>query len=105
MSNLAHANKYQGGFCYAACQDLFSWYNPSIYHCRKGCDFAVGRVEDPKERETAEKMCKRWTAEQMHTYKGELDNIEELRVHADMFPDKPKNIFRACLAGIRRQKY
>lgn len=63
-------------------------------------------------------MCKRWTAEQMHTYRGELgnvarltssktfaDSIKELRVHADMFPDKPKNIYRACLAGIRRQKY
>jgi hypothetical protein len=31
-----------------------------------------------------------------------IDNIEDLRIHADMFPENPKNIYRACLAGVRR---
>ena len=31
-----------------------------------------------------------------------LDNLEDLRVHADMFPTKPENIYKACLCGIRR---
>lgn len=57
-------------------------------------------------------MCKRYTAEAMWTKRGELgiihysdrdiDNIEDLRVHSDMFPETPTNIYRACLAGIRR---
>lgn len=31
-----------------------------------------------------------------------IDNIEDLRIHADMFPENPRNIYRACLAGVRR---
>jgi len=34
-------------------------------------------------------MCKRWTTEVMHTYRGELDSIKDLRVHAEMFPTNP----------------
>lgn len=48
MVNLAKETKYKGGLCYAACQELFSFYNPSVLHCRKGCDFGEGRVNDPK---------------------------------------------------------
>jgi len=105
MANLAWSNKYQGGFCYAACGETFSWYNPAIYHCRKGCDFAVGRVNDPKGKSEASEMCKRWTAESIYTKRGELDGLEDLRVYADMFPTSPKKVFKACLAGLRRQKY
>ena len=53
-------------------------------------------------------MCKRYTSEIMWTKKGDLghsiikDKIEDLRVHSEMFPTKPENIYRACLAGIRR---
>lgn len=57
-------------------------------------------------------MCKRYTSEIMWTNRGELgskitkikikDSIEDLRVHSDMFPENPQNIYRACLAGIRR---
>lgn len=36
-------------------------YNPSIAICWKGCDYAVGRVNDPKGRDEAERMCKRFT--------------------------------------------
>eukprot|EP01016_Furgasonia_blochmanni_P032345 TRINITY_DN3338_c0_g2_i5.p3 TRINITY_DN3338_c0_g2~~TRINITY_DN3338_c0_g2_i5.p3 ORF type:complete len:115 (+),score=31.71 TRINITY_DN3338_c0_g2_i5:106-450(+) len=105
MANNAWNNKYQGGFCYAACQETFSWYNPATTHCRKGCDFGVGRVNDSQERLIAQDMCRQYTAETMWTYKGQLEKIEDLRVHADMFPTKPENIYKACLVGVRRQKY
>lgn len=74
MSNLAHDSKHKGGFCYAACQELFNFYNPSILHCRKGCDFAVGRVNVPEERPVANEMCKRYTSELYATDRGELGN-------------------------------
>lgn len=41
----------------------------------------------------------------MYTRTGELEGIQDLRVHSDMFPKSPDNIYRACLAGIRRQRY
>ena len=47
-------------------------------------------------------MCKRYTSEVIWTEKGQLDKIEDLRVHAEMFPTKPENVYRSCLAGIRR---
>lgn len=47
-------------------------------------------------------MCKRYTVETIWTYKGELDNISDLRVHAEMYPTNPENLYRACLAGTRR---
>lgn len=64
-------------------------------------------------------MCKRYTAEIMWTNRGELgffrlricfiifilDNLEDLRVHSEMYPTNPPNIYKACLAGIRRQKF
>lgn len=45
-------------------------YNPSIAICWKGCDYAVGRVNDPKGRDEAERMCKRFTTESMFTRTG-----------------------------------
>ncbi len=83
---------------------LFS-YNPSIAICWKGCDYAVGRVNDPKGRDEAQRMCKRFTTESMFTRSDELDNIKDLRVFSEMFPTRPENIYRACLSGIRRQKH
>ncbi len=47
-------------------------------------------------------MCKGYVAAYYKTDKGELDNIEDLRVHADMFPTDSVNMYRACLSGIRR---
>lgn len=64
-------------------------YNPSIAICWKGCDYAVGRVNDPKGRDEAERMCKRFTTESMFTRTGELDNIKDLRVFSEMFPTRP----------------
>ena len=105
MSTLFHKNKYEGGFCYAACQDLYNFFNPSTLHCRKGCDFGEGRVNDPAEHKRAEDMCKRYTAELYPVVKGELDALVDLRVHADMFPTNGENLYRACLSGVRRQLY
>lgn len=45
-------------------------YNPSIAICWKGCDYAVGRVNDTKGRDEAERMCKRFTTESMFTRTG-----------------------------------
>ena len=103
MAYLAFDNKYKGGFCYAACQDVFNFYNPSTMHCRKGCDFGMGRVNDEELRIEAQKMCKRYTSDMYVTKEGTLEKIDDLRVHADMFPDTPENLYRACLVGVRRQ--
>ena len=80
-------------------------YNPSIQHCWKGCDYGTGRVNEVEGRDEATRMCKRYTSEAMWTRTGELESIKDLRVHSDMFPTTPSNIYRACLAGIRRQRY
>jgi len=50
-------------------------------------------------------MCKRFTTESMATEVGELESVKDLRVHSEMFPTIPENIYRACLAGVRRQRY
>jgi hypothetical protein len=93
-----------GGICYLACEELFEMFNNSRTFCYKGCDYAVGRVNDPELRKEATEMCKRMTTEAMHTQE-DLDLIQDLRVSSFMMPDRPSNIFRACLAGIRRQRY
>ena len=105
MSTLAWETRYKGGFCYAACQELFNFFNPSVLHCRKGCDFGMGRVNDENLRLEAQKMCKQYTVELFKTEKGELDNIRDLRVHADMFPTDSEKLYKACLSGLRRQTY
>ena len=50
-------------------------------------------------------MCKKYTAQWYITKRGELESLKDLRVHADMYPTDGKNIYRACLAGIRRQPH
>lgn len=47
-------------------------YNPSILHCRRGCDFGTGRVNNPDEREISNDMCKRYASELYMTSKDEL---------------------------------
>ena len=34
-----------------------------------------------------------------------IDNIEDLRIHAVMYPVNATNVYKACLAGVRRQRY
>lgn len=101
---MSFASFEEGGMCYMACEELFEYYNNSRTFCFKGCDFATGRVNDPKLRKQAEAMCKRMTIENMYTQRN-LDDIEDLRVSPFMEPDSPENIYKACLSGIRRQRY
>ena len=35
----------------------------------------------------------------------DLDQIEDMRIHALMYPENATNLYRACAAGIRRQNY
>ncbi|CAK70152.1 unnamed protein product (macronuclear) [Paramecium tetraurelia] len=49
--------RYNGGTCYAMCQDVFSWYNPSIQICWKGCDYATGRKQKTCAKDIQLKRC------------------------------------------------
>ena len=92
-----------GDLC-VVCISAFS-YNPSIAICWKGCDYANGRANDDEGRDKARRMCKRFTSESILTDAGQLEAIKDLRVHSEMFPTEPESVYRACLAGIRRQRY
>ena len=94
----------QGGICYIACEELFEYFNNSRHFCYKGCDYASGRVNNPELRKEAERMCKRLTTEAMYTNE-DLGAIKDLRVNSLMEPKCPADIYRACLAGIRRQRF
>lgn len=101
---MSYSSFEEGGICYLACEELFEFFNGSRHYCYRGCEFAVGRVNNPKERKVAEAMCKRLTADTIDT-QFDLDEIKDLRVHSFTFPTNPENIYKACLAGIRRQRY
>lgn len=95
-----------GGMCYVACQEAYDWFNASQHWCRKGCDFAKGRVNNPILRKEAEFMCKQIALESYSLQHWEdLDNIQDLRVHATMYPENATNLYKACLSGIRRQRF
>lgn len=104
--NLASFRMDPGSMCYVACQEAFEWYNASAHWCRKGCDYSKGRVNDPILRKESELMCKQVA---LLSYKLErwedLDNIKDYRIHATMYPENATNLYKACLAGIRRQLY
>ena len=103
MSSLAHKSFDSGGMCYAACQEAFEWYNSSTHWCMKGCDFATGRKSDPLLREQAENMCKMLASSHYSLNDDEdLDNVKDLRIHATMYSNNATNLYRACVAGIRR---
>jgi len=72
MATTAWENKYKGGLCYASCVDLFTWYNNSILHCKKGCDFAVGRMNEENTRDEAQIMCKSYANE---LYAGNIGDL------------------------------
>ena len=100
-------NKYdKGGLCYAACQEAFEWWNASTFWCQKGCDFSRGRASDPLLRDEAENMCKMMAASSYSLQEHEdLDHVEDKRIHATMYPVNATNLYKACLAGVRRQRY
>jgi len=35
----------------------------------------------------------------------DLNHVEDLRIHATMYSNNATNLYKACLAGVRRQKY
>ena len=35
----------------------------------------------------------------------DLNNVEDMRIHAVMYSNNALNLYKACSAGIRRQKY
>jgi len=72
-----------GGICYVACQEAYDWWNASMHWCRKGCDFAVGRVNDPILRYEASNMCKMMATEMYQLQDWEdLDKIKDFRIHS-----------------------
>ncbi len=34
-----------------------------------------------------------------------IDHVEDKRIHATMYPVNATNLYKACLAGVRRQRY
>ena len=106
MSGLAHGTYDHGGMCYAACQEAFEWYNSSTFWCQKGCDYGKGRQQTPAMRMEAENMCK-MVASNSYALGGheDLNNVPDMRIHATMYSNNATNLYKACVAGIRRQKY
>jgi hypothetical protein len=35
----------------------------------------------------------------------DLDNVHDVRIFATMYSNNATNLYKACLAGVRRQKY
>ena len=105
-TGLAYNSYDKGGMCYAACQEAFEWYNASTFWCQKGCDFGRGRKGDENLRIEADNMCKMMAASTYAFNEGEdLENVEDMRIHATQYPNNATNLYRACAAGVRRQKY
>ena len=61
--------------------------------------------EDLKRKE-AVNMCK-MMAQSTYSFDEheDLDNVKDMRIHATMYPSTATNLYKACVAGIRRQKY
>ena len=74
--------------------------------CQKGCDIGRGRMSDDLKRVEATKMCQMLAQSnyQVANYEN-LEHLEDLRIHATLYPTNAGNLYRACLAGIRRQRY
>ena len=105
-TGLAHVTYDDGGMCYAGCQEAFEWYNASTFWCQKGCDFGRGRKTDELRLEQANNMCRMMAANNYSLTDGEsLEHVEDMRIHATMYPNTASNLYRACVAGIRRQRY
>ena len=106
MSSIAHKSLDSGGMCYAGCQEAFEWFNSSVHWCYKGCDIGMGRQQDPLLREQASTMCKMLARSNYSLNDLEnLDDVKDLRIHATMYSTNATNLYKACLAGVRRQKY
>ena len=74
-----------------------------MFWCQKGCDFSRGRMSDNVSRIEATNMCKMMAQSSYALQEEEdLDNLEDMRIHATMYPNNASNLYRACVAGIRR---
>ena len=105
-TGLAHNSLDKGGMCYASCQEAFEWYNSSMFWCQKGCDLARGRMSDPIERQRTDHMCKMLAVSNYALQHDEnLEEVEDMRIHATMYSTNATNLYRACMAGVRRQRY
>jgi hypothetical protein len=103
MSGLAHGTYDNGGMCYAACQEAFEWYNSSVFWCQKGCDYGRGRQESPLMRQEADNMCKMIASTNYALAAHEdLNEVPDMRIHATMYSNNATNLYKACVAGIRR---
>ena len=66
----------------------------------------MGRQQDPLMREQAGNMCKMLAASNYSLGDHEdLNHVEDLRIHATMYSNNATNLYKACLAGVRRQRY
>ena len=63
-------------------------------------------MSDDVSRIEATNMCK-MMSQSSYSLEAEedLDNVQDMRIHATMYPNNATNLYRACVAGIRRQKY
>ena len=69
----------------------------------KGCDFAKGRMSDELKRIEATNMCKMMAQSSYSLEKHEdLNHVEDMRVHGTMYSNNATNLYKACVAGIRR---
>lgn len=102
-TGLANKSYDKGGMCYAGCQEAFEWWNSSVFWCQKGCDIGKGRMTDPNLRIETDHMCKMLATSNYSLMEEEnLDELEDLRIHATMYSTNASNLYRACLAGVRR---
>jgi hypothetical protein len=63
-------------------------------------------MSDPLLREEAENMCKMMAVSTYSLQEHEdLDNLEDKRIHATLYPVNATNLYKVCLAGVRRQNY
>ena len=105
-AQLAHKKYDDGGMCYTGCMEAFEYWNSSTFWCQKGCDFGRGRQQSSLMRVEADNMCK-MMAQTTYALGSEedLDNVDDMRIHATMYSNNATNLYKACVAGIRRQKY
>ena len=83
----------------------YSW-NSSQHWCMKGCDLARGKMSDELKRLEATNMCKMLAQSNYALLAGEdLNHVEDMRIHGTMYSTNATNLYKACVAGIRRQKY
>jgi len=57
-------------------------------------------------RAEADNMCKMVASSNYALMQHEnLEDVPDMRIHATMYSNNATNLYKACVAGIRRQKY